>query len=126
MKMNLLRICYLAVTLLVTPFALKAEELGVTYQFVNAQEIGSVEKYEEALKKADFDVYRLKNKRRVLEFDNGLKIELFSAAELGRTDLTKYEDDVKVHPYQKNVLVLAPTGQLYFRMENTNPKYYSK
>lgn len=55
-----------------------------TFQVVDDAGIEPVEyeKYKLALEKANMDNYRNKTRNQIIEFDNGLKIELFSAKEL--------------------------------------------
>ena len=58
------------------------EEKGITYQIVNPEVAGDVNTYIEAFSTADMTKFRYKNKSTTIEFESGLKIELFSANQL--------------------------------------------
>jgi hypothetical protein len=74
-----------------------------TYKVINNPGLDSKElkRYQSAIDEADLSSFRLRNARQVIDFDNGLKVELFSATEL--IDLGKQiniEEYVVRFPYQ--------------------------
>ena len=57
---------------------------GGKYHYIlhNVSDVDSVKLYNTALSKINLDEYRLINKRRTIQFDTGVTIELLSAKEL--------------------------------------------
>lgn len=53
-----------------------------TFSITDKGSVSDSKPYEEAIKKADMEIYRCKTKRNTIVFDNGLKVELISAAEM--------------------------------------------
>lgn len=53
-----------------------------TYVFQNPEVVDNIDSYMYAIDKADFDTYRLPNDSRILTFESGLKVELYSEEKL--------------------------------------------
>ena len=77
----------LAISLSLTSLFAQEKE-NETYVLLNATEIQNVEDYKIALSLADMTRFRFEGKRNVIEFENGLKVELFSANELTSNGIT--------------------------------------
>jgi hypothetical protein len=58
------------------------EQVNVTYRITDNGSIRDVQPYINALNAANMKYHRLKNTRYTIIFDTGVKVELFSAAEL--------------------------------------------
>lgn len=71
-----------AVLILNITFLFAQEKENDTYVFLNATATHNVEQYVIAFSTADMTKFRFEDKRNVIEFENGLKVELFSANEL--------------------------------------------
>lgn len=63
-----------------------------TYVVTQGSEAFS-EKYQAVINKTNWDKYRARTVRRVLHFENGFTIELFSASELDQKNI-KYNNDI--------------------------------
>ena len=59
-----------------------AQDQQLTFKIISNGTATDIKKYEDALKKADMESYRYKTHRCVIQFDDGVKAELFSAMEL--------------------------------------------
>ena len=78
-------------------FSMKGQEqVNVTYRITDNGSIRDVQPYINALNTANMKYHRLKNTRYTIIFDTGVKVELFSAAELiaagKHIDLADYPD----------------------------------
>ncbi len=83
--------------LLCLSLTMKAQEqVNVTYRITDNGSIRDVQPYINALNTANMKYHRLKNTRYTIIFDTGVKVELFSAAELiaagKHIDLADYPD----------------------------------
>ena len=72
----------MAIVLVSTITLFAQEKKNETYKFLNANKVSNVGKYKTALSTANMTKFRYENKRNTIEFENGLKVELFSANEL--------------------------------------------
>ena len=55
---------------------------SVFFQITNNGSVGDIQPYKDAIAKANWNCYRLMTKRRTLNFDSGVIVELFSVDEL--------------------------------------------
>lgn len=53
-----------------------------TYKFINPSVVKDIGLYEKAFSTADMSSFRFEEKSNIIEFDNGLKVEIFSAQKL--------------------------------------------
>ncbi len=92
-----------------------------SYEVVESNNVTNIEEYESAMDKADFDAYRYVAKRRVLQFDSGVVIELLSVEELEANGVTVDRSKAKVFdPNMKEssyVWKLAPNGYIIQQFE---------
>jgi len=58
------------------------EEQSKTYQFINPEVVNNTNTYIEAFSTADMTKFRYADKSNIIEFESGLKVELFSASNL--------------------------------------------
>ena len=62
---------------------LNAQEIqGKTYAIIGNASITAMRPYIDALNNSDMKYHRLKNDRNIIEFNSGVKVELFSATEI--------------------------------------------
>lgn len=65
---------------------LNAQEIqGKTYAITGKGTVTNVQPYIDALNNSDMKYHRLKNTRTTIEFNTGVKVELFSATEINAT-----------------------------------------
>lgn len=95
----------LLVFILFTTSMVGQEKKNDTYKFLNAKEINGSSKYVEAFKTADMTKFRFQNKRNTIIFENGLKVELFSADELTQKG---YQVD------SRKLLISEPTHKAFY------------
>jgi hypothetical protein len=83
--------------LLITLVIRAQEKQGETFRITDNGSVLNVQSYVDALSAANMKNHRLKNKRYTIIFNTGVKVELFSAAELianGRKiDLADYPEE---------------------------------
>lgn len=53
-----------------------------TYKFLNPMMVKNINQYEKAFSTADMSSFRFKDKSNVIEFESGLKVEIFSGQKL--------------------------------------------
>lgn len=58
------------------------EEQDQTYKFINPEVVNNTNTYIEAFSTADMTKFRYADKSNIIEFESGLKVELFSASNL--------------------------------------------
>ena len=72
--------------------------------------------YENVIKNANLEPYRLKTKRDTITFDNGFKVELLSAQELfilgEKIDINNYSDTRESRYTKPTFRIVIPTGSL--------------
>lgn len=68
--------------MIVTAFSYGQEEINNTYRFVNPEMVGDTDNYVNAFSTANMTKFRYANKSNIIEFESGLKVELFSANKL--------------------------------------------
>jgi len=73
---------FLLITLFFSSLFYGQEEKDVTYRFLNSNVVSSTSGYENAMSTADMSAFRYKDDSSIIEFEGGLKIELFSANQL--------------------------------------------
>lgn len=77
-------------------FKLKNNDNPKTFKFLNSDTKYSVEFCEKAISEANWCGFRFENKRNLIQFETGLKVELFSQNEIGENNpnctLTNYRD----------------------------------
>ena len=87
-----------------------------TFNIINNGEVSDIQPYIIAMSNANFDTYRLVDSRRIIKFDTGVEVELFSANELSakfpekmsKIILTKKDIEGIEPPTYK----LSPTGHI--------------
>lgn len=67
------------VMLFFTAISFGQETNNETYRFVNSNTVNNVNDYVVALSTADMTIFRYANKSSTIEFESGLKVELYSA-----------------------------------------------
>jgi hypothetical protein len=68
------------------------EDIGKTYKIANEGNFPTLDQYIIALNKATLDNYRLKSKGYIMNFENGLQIEILSADYLVEKGIIKNAD----------------------------------
>jgi hypothetical protein len=71
--------------LLSAPFVFsqyQLEKIDKTYRYVNPEIVNNLQDYDTALSTANMTKFRFANKSTIIEFQSGLKVELFSAKKL--------------------------------------------
>jgi len=68
--------------LLSTIYTWSQEVEGITYRFLNPAVTNKIELYKKAFSTADMTRFRFKDKSNIIAFENGLKVEIFSANQL--------------------------------------------
>ena len=63
------------------------EVKGQTYVITDNGSVTDIQPYIDAMNNSDFKNHRLRNKRYTIVFQTGLKVELFSAAEISKSGL---------------------------------------
>ena len=86
------------------------EDIGKTYKIANEGNFSNLEEYISALNKATLDNYRLKSKGYIMNFENGMQIEILSADYL----------------VEKGIIKNADTYPLSFGSEKINAKFSLK
>jgi len=69
----------------------QVENNNETYKILNAEKFTDVDNYIRALNKADFSHHRLRDVIFIIRFENGLEVEIFSAANLQSKNILAYE-----------------------------------
>lgn len=87
-----------------------------TYKIIQEDTKFSIDFCEKAISEANWCGFRYENKRNLIQFESGLKIELFSAKEIGETNsncfLTDYRDfsnDIWRFTEKGTIVHLMPT-----------------
>lgn len=87
---------FIALTFSLVLSASAQEQVNVTYRITDNGSVRDVQPYINALNNASMKYHRLRNTRYTIIFDTGVKVELFSAAELiaagRRISLSDYPD----------------------------------
>jgi hypothetical protein len=85
-----------------------------TFEIIQKDTKYSNEFCEKAISEANWCGFRYENKRHIIQFDTGLKIELFSAKEIGETNsncfLTDYRD------FSTDIWQITPSGKIVHKM----------
>lgn len=68
---------------------------NVSYHFLNPSIVDNIEDYKKAFSTADMSSFRFKEKTNVIEFQSGLKVELFSSDFLRNKELELNLDNFK-------------------------------
>jgi len=96
-----------------------------TYRIINLPNLGNLTPYVDAMKDANFDSYRFLDKRRNLEFESGVVIELFSINEVKvmgiEIDETKATADEFPQGYIPPTYKLTSTGKIV-AVHTLNPR----
>lgn len=96
-----------------------------TFKIIDNGSVKDINLYEEAVKKADMENYRYKTKRNIIEFDNGLKVELLSAQEMFilnlKVDMNNYSD-TRDPKYIQPIFHLTDQGTLVAMYRKVDPK----
>lgn len=102
-------------------FAMKQNENdSKSYTFLNTDTKYSLEFCQKAISEANWCGFRYENKRNLIQFDTGLKVELFSQNEIGETNsnctLTDYRD------FSKDVWKFTPEGKIIHLVSKVTKK----
>jgi len=99
-------------------FNYKNNEVKKTFTIIQKDTKFSKEFCEKAISEANWCGFRYENKRNLIQFDTGLKVELFSAKEIGETNsnciLTDYRD------FSKDIWRFTPDGKIIHKMPIQN------
>jgi hypothetical protein len=91
-----------------------------TFKLLNTDAKFSIEFCQNAISEANWCGFRYKTKRNLIQFDTGLKVELFSQDEIGETNsnctLTDYRD------FSKDVWRFTPEGKIIHLVSKTTKK----
>lgn len=105
------------------------EKENVTYILKKSEKIQNISDYNKALSTAQFDCYRILDQRRVLLFDNGLVVELFSVEEMEKNGL-KPNKNCLTNPAsivdEKRVFSLASNGYIIEKVTPAPTKFRSE
>lgn len=86
MKSNILHKTLLLFVGICFSVILNAQEIqGQTYAIINNGSVTDIQPYISAMNNSDMKYHRLKNTRHTIEFNTGVKVELFSASEINTT-----------------------------------------
>lgn len=96
-----------------------------TFRIIAATSSINTKKYVDAINGADMEPYRFRTKRNTLSFDDGVKVEFFSAEEIkasgGTIDLYNYSDD-RTKNYVEPILHIAESGSIVAMYPIASPK----
>ena len=92
-----------------------------SFKIINNGNVLDINNYCRSIEKANFDPYRLIDKRRIMQFDTGLTIELFSGNELLHT----YGKKINYNMIQQkgteieypNIFTISTNGHIVEKME---------
>ena len=91
-----------------------------TFKLLNSDTKFSEEFCQNAISEANWCGFRYKNKRNLIQFDTGLKVELFSQDEIGENNsnctLTDYRD------FSKDVWRFSPDGKIVHLVSKATKK----
>ena len=73
--------------LFVFNFSFSQEVEKISYKFLNPEIVSNINDYKKAFSTADMSAFRYESKSNVIEFKNGLKVELFSVNDLRNKNL---------------------------------------
>lgn len=108
--------------------AFSQEKNTKSFLIKNCSDVRLKQQYELAVEKADFSCYRYKNKRRVMRFEDGAELELFSTVESFNNGVSIntncYLNDGEVPG--ESVMKLDSNGHLLISQEKMDPKKNSK
>lgn len=99
-----------------------------TYKFINPSVVNDIGLYEKAFSTADMSSFRFEEKSNIIEFDSGLKVEIFSAQKLTvqgfKVDFSKLisSDKFKADDY---VFLISEDGK-YILRRFTKTEFKSK
>ena len=99
-QMKLIKLIAVFALLMIGSFAKAQEQKEVkeqTYTIVDKGGVTDIQPYIDALNNSDMRYHRLLNKRYTVTFEKGLKVELFSAAEISKSGL-----QINVSEYPEN------------------------
>ncbi|MFH1320864.1 MAG: hypothetical protein ABII90_09465 [Bacteroidota bacterium] len=88
----------------------------MSFTIIENGSVPDIKPYVDALNNANFDKYRLLDGRRILKFNTGLQVELYSANELyekyGKQVDHKTVQKMGSDPVYKNEFTLLPSGHI--------------
>ena len=91
-----------------------------TFKFLNSDTKYSTEFCTKAILDANWCGFRYENKRNIIQFETGLKVELFSAKEIGETNsncfLTNYRD------FSNDIWKFTETGKIVHLVKSIKTK----
>jgi hypothetical protein len=79
MKKSYYLLCVISCLILSVNLLYSQEKEGLTYRVKSGKSHPEFNKYQKAFENANWNCHRIKNQSRVIEFDNGIGFELFSA-----------------------------------------------
>ena len=107
-------------TLITSRFESVGQQFGSS-TFSGDFETGFTQSHQDALSSASLEQYRLRNSRRIFQFESGAKFELHSAVELTEAgwliDPGNYITQSELNPMVRFVFQLGPNNQLAVRSE---------
>ena len=117
-KLNLLSI--ITMTVLFFMSFTNEEKITNTFKITHADSKYSINFCEKAITDANWCGFRFENKRNIIEFESGLKVEFFSRTEIGETNsncrLTDYRD------FSTDVWRLSPEGKIIHLVSKISKK----
>lgn len=111
------KLLFLMSILLCTSFLYAQEKENTTYRIINHSDIKDIQNYKKAIEAANWKCYRMLNKSRIIKFDTGIEVELFSALALAANgisvsrDCLVTEELVNGRKYQP-IYRLDPSGRI--------------
>ena len=92
----------------------------ITYKLLNTDTKYSLDFCEKAISEANWCGFRYKNKRNLIQFDSGLKVELYSQDEIGENnancELTDYRD------FSTDIWQFSPEGKIIHLVSKVTKK----
>lgn len=101
------------------------EKNEITFRIIENGNVSDVRPYIVALENAKFECYRMKEKRRVIAFDTGVKVELYSINEVigsgNQINNSCFIEERNLKTTQP-VYVLSESGKILEKHENSGVK----
>lgn len=105
---------------------LSAQTPSGSFQITHNGTATNIQEYQSAIQNANFEIYRLRNERVSLSFDNGLTFELLSAYEMQQAgyqvEIGSYRES-NATDYEAPTLFLGPNGLIGAQYNSTNFKH---
>lgn len=113
---------------MIISFQIYGQEIeNVSYRFLNPNTVDSVSDYRTAFSTADMSAFRFKDKNNVIEFQSGLKVELFSYSFLKDKNLKLDFNKIrKENPINEDYIFEISKNGKYILQKYTRTEFKSR